>query len=109
MSRSILVDGAEHAFPCGGTTQYNGEGSASACGLAALNFARMVFSMEQGGLHDVALLQAVMDRKCAEVRQLHTIPQPELILALKGSHFYIRVVVWQPSSRSRRYLPHPVV
>ena len=68
MSRSILVDGAEYVLSYGGTSQYNrNETSAS---LAALNFARLVFSMEQGGLQDTALLQAVMTRECAEVRRL---------------------------------------
>ena len=75
MSRSILVDGAEYVLPYGGTSQYSRDGtSASACGLAALNFARMVFSMEQAGLQDMALLQAVMDRKCVEVRRLYDTP-----------------------------------
>ena len=77
MSRSILVDGAEHILPYGNTSQYNTDVTrASACRLAALNFARIVFSMEQGGLRDTALLQAVMTRECAEVRQLIKSPDP---------------------------------
>ena len=68
MSRSILVDGAEHVLSYGGTSQYNRNGTSAS--LAALNFARLVFSMEQGGLQDTALLQAVMTRECAEVRRL---------------------------------------
>ena len=71
MSRRILVDGAEYVLPYGDASRHNRDGtSASACGLAALNFARIVFSMEQDGLQDTALLQAVMDRKCVEVRRL---------------------------------------
>jgi hypothetical protein len=49
--------------------------------------------MEQGGLQDVALLQAVMARECAEVRRRHSIPLSELILVFKGSHFYMCIVV----------------
>jgi hypothetical protein len=68
MSRSVLVDRAKHVLSYGGSNQYNSdETGASACGLAALNFARIVFSMEQGGLQDTALLRAVMARKCAKV------------------------------------------
>ena len=69
ISRSVVVDDAEHVISYGGTSQYNGDGTgASACGLAALNFARIVFSMEQSGLKDTDLLQAVLARPCAEVR-----------------------------------------
>ena len=32
--------------------------------------------MEQDGLQDTTLLQAVMDRKCVEVRRLYGIPCP---------------------------------
>ena len=76
ISRSIIVnDVTEHILSYGGTSQYSRDGTgASACGLAALNFARIVFSMEQGGLQDTALLQAVLARECAEVRRLHSIP-----------------------------------
>ena len=66
---SVLADGAEHIVSHGGTGQYSGDGmGASACGLAALNFARVAFSIEQGGLQDAALLQAVLARECSEVR-----------------------------------------
>jgi hypothetical protein len=68
VSRSILLDGAEQVFSYGGTSQYIKDGTGtSACGLAALNFARIVFSMEQGGLQDIALVQTVLARECAEV------------------------------------------
>ena len=65
----VLTDGAERVVSYGGTGQYSGDGmGTSACGLAALNFARVAFSIEQGGLQDAALLQAVLARECAEVR-----------------------------------------
>ena len=81
-ARSVPVDGAEHDLPHGGTSQYNeDETIASACGLAALNFARIVFSMEQGGLQGTALLQAVMALKCTEVRRIYSIPYTSLFLS----------------------------
>ena len=68
ISRSVIVDGAEHVVSHDGISQYNRDGTgASACGLAALNFARIVFSMERSGLRDTTLLQAVLARACAEV------------------------------------------
>jgi hypothetical protein len=39
--------------------------------------------MEQDGLQDAALLQAVMDRKCVEVRRLYDIPYPSSSLSPK--------------------------
>jgi len=68
ISHSVLADGTEHIVSYGGTGQYSGDGTgASACGLAALNFARVTFSLERSGLQDAALLQAVLARECAEV------------------------------------------
>ncbi|KAH9984586.1 hypothetical protein BJV77DRAFT_966018 [Russula vinacea] len=67
ISRSILRGGVERVLSYGGTGQYSRDGTgASACGLAALNFARIVFSMEQSGLQGTDLLQAVLTRECAE-------------------------------------------
>jgi hypothetical protein len=108
--RGILVDGVERVLSYGGTGQYNRDGTGtSACGLAALNFARIVFAMEQSGLQGINLLQAVLARECAEVRRVCSIPLSKYILISKGNHCYMRIVVEQPSSRSRRYLPHSLV
>ncbi|KAH9991341.1 hypothetical protein BJV77DRAFT_536965 [Russula vinacea] len=81
ISRSILVDhGVEHVLSYDGTGQYNRDGTgASACRLAALNFARIVFSMEQGGLKNKNLLHAVLARECAEVRRFYPLPISEHI------------------------------
>jgi hypothetical protein len=71
ISHSVLADNAEHIVSYDGTGQHTKDGAgAAACGLAALNFATTVFSIEQGGLKDVALLQAVLARECIEVRLL---------------------------------------
>ena len=65
---SVLSHGAEHVSSSGGTGQHSGHGmGASACGIAASNFVRVAFSIEQGGLQDPALLQAVLGRKSSEV------------------------------------------
>jgi hypothetical protein len=102
ISRSVVVDGAEHVVSYGGTSQYNRDGTgASACGLAALNFARIVFSMEQSGLQDTTLLQAVLARACAEVRRRYSNPLVSVHrLISTGNHGYMCIVVGQPSSRS---------
>jgi len=73
ISRSIVMYGTEHLVSHGGTSQYNRGGTGtSACGLAALNFARIALSMQQSGLQDTALLQAVLGRECAEVRRRYS-------------------------------------
>ena len=81
ISRSILADGVERVLSYDGTGQYNrDETGGSACGLAALNFARIVFSMEQSGLKNTDLLQAVLARECAEVWRLYPKTLSEHIL-----------------------------
>jgi hypothetical protein len=111
ISRSVVVDGAEHVVSYGGTSQYNRDGTgASACGLAALNFARIVFSMEQSGLQDTTLLQAVLARTCAEVRRRYSNPLSEhRLISSTGNHGNMRIVVGQPSSRRRRHLSRSLV
>jgi len=74
ITHGVLMDGSEHVVSHRGTGLYNIDGAGTAaCGLAALNFARVVFSIEKGGLRDAALLQAVLARECAEVRRLYTL------------------------------------
>ena len=83
ISHGVLAEGAEHIVSYDGTGQYSGNGSGvSACGLAALNFARVIFSIEQSNLQDEALLQAVLARECVEVR-----------------------VSYKPPARAQPYLP----
>jgi hypothetical protein len=97
ISRSVLERGAEHVVSYGGTSQYNREGTgAAACGLAAMNFARIVFLMEQDNLRDTHLLQTVLSRECAEVRRIR--PMARLHLIFPGSHLDMCTMVWQPSS-----------
>ncbi|KAI0259086.1 hypothetical protein BC834DRAFT_974597 [Gloeopeniophorella convolvens] len=64
---STTPDDAEQIISHNGTSQYSKGGSGTAaCGLAALNFARLVFSKENEGLKDTALLQAVLAREFSE-------------------------------------------
>ena len=113
-SRSIVVGGAsERVFSYSGISQYNGDRTAndpSTSGLAALNFARIVFSMEQSGLQDTTLLQAVLARACVEVHDVTvTPPSGHRFTFSTGNHGYMRIMVGQPSSRSRGDLSHSLV
>jgi hypothetical protein len=93
ISHTVLAEGAERIVSYGGTGQYSGDGGGvSACGLAALNFARVVFAIEQSGLQDEALLQAVLGRACVEVRTSYN-PLPEHSLISPGNHRNMRIVV----------------
>ena len=104
ITRSVLLGGTEHVVSHAGTSQYNREGSgAAACGLAALNFARVAFLKEQDGLRDAALLQAVLSRECAEVRQQY--PSHQHSLTSLGNYCSMRALVGKPSFGSRRHLP----
>ena len=77
ITRSALFDGTEQVVSHEGTSQYNKDGSGTAaCGLAALNFARVAFLKEQGGLRNGALVQTVLSRECAEVSNIT--PQPSI-------------------------------
>ena len=107
ITRSVLLDGTEHVVSHEGTSQYNRDGSgASACGLAALNFARVVFLKEQDGLRDAALLQAVLSRDCAEVRKCYPLRLPSKHrLTPPGNYCSVRTMVWKPSSGGRGHLP----
>jgi len=90
---SVLVDGTEHIVSYGGTGQYGRDRmGASTCGLAALNFVKVVFSIEQGSLQDAALLQAVLACECSEVRASYN-PLPEHSLISPGNHRYMRITV----------------
>ena len=109
ITRSVLLDGTEHVVSHEGTSQYNREGSgAAACGLAALNFARVAFLKEKDDLRDAALLQAVLSRECAEVRRHYPscLSSKHSLISL-GNHCSLCAMVGKPSFGGRRYLPHP--
>ena len=98
-SHSALVDSTEHVVSYDGTGQYSGDGmGASACGLAALNFARVAFSIEQGGLQDSALLQALLARECSEVTSIVKPPTRARPCFPQENpwenHRYMRIMVW---------------
>ena len=111
ISHSVVVGDSEHVVSYGGTSQYNTDGTgSSACGLAALNFARIVLYIEQNGLQEATLLQAVLARACVEVRRRYSNPlSKRSLISSTGNHSYMHVVVGKPSSRGRRYLSHSLV
>jgi len=68
-----ILNGAEHIVSYPGTSQYGGREGISACGLASLNFARVLFEKEAGGSCD-DILQTVIASETAHVRILiHTL------------------------------------
>ena len=107
ITRSVLLDGTEQVVSHAGTSQYSRDGTgAAACGLAALNFARVAFLKEQNGLRNSSLLQAVLSRECAEVRHhclLRLSAQHSLIFS--GNYCSLRAMVRKPSSGGFRHLP----
>ena len=96
-SHNVLVDSAEHIASFGGTQagqcQHSiGRTGAAASRLIALNFARVAFSIEQDGLQDSALLQAVLAPKCAQVRSSYN-PLLEYSLISLGNYRDTRIMV----------------
>jgi hypothetical protein len=65
-----VMDGTEEIVCHRGTQQYGNQGitGVSACGLAALNFARVVFEKEQESGRDEHFLQAVVAKETVHVR-----------------------------------------
>jgi hypothetical protein len=96
ISCNVLERGAEHVVSYSGTSQYKAGTGGAACGLAALNFARVVFLVEQNNLREIPLLETVLSRECAEVSRIRPVPEHRLIFP--GSHFDMCTVVQQPSS-----------
>jgi hypothetical protein len=66
-----VLGGKEEIVCHGGTHQYGGSGrgitGVSACGLAALNFARIVFEKEQESTRDEHFIQAVIGSQTVHV------------------------------------------
>ena len=64
--RQVLANG-ECVVSFLGASQYAEGGGVSACGIAALNCVRVIFSKEQLGLRDAALVTEIMSRDTMEV------------------------------------------
>jgi hypothetical protein len=63
-----IIEGNEEIISHRGASQYwNGGSGTSACGLAALNCARVIFQKEIEGLEDHALLADLVQREAMEV------------------------------------------
>lgn len=66
--KQALECGREHLVSFRGRSQYSGDGGgASACGLAALNCARLVLQRDHQGLHGLDLLQEIAKQDMFEV------------------------------------------
>ena len=50
-----------------GRSQYSGPGGVSACGLAAMNCARLVLSKERTGLSGIRLVEELMKEEIIDV------------------------------------------
>jgi len=61
-----ILDNNEHIVSHTGTSQYIGQAGTSACGLAALNFARVILAKVDGGQKDV-LHQIIAKKSTAKV------------------------------------------
>ena len=61
-----ILNGTEHIVSHPGTSQYEGQKGISACGLASLNFARVILAKEAGG-SNYDLLQTVIASETAQV------------------------------------------
>ena len=64
--RQVLANG-ECVISFLGASQYAEGAGVSACGIAALNCVRVIFSKEHEGLQDAALVTAIMSRDTMEV------------------------------------------
>lgn len=67
VARSVL-NGTEEVISHRGSSQFGGVTGSSACGLAALNFARVIFREAQGREHDEELIRTVIRRQTVQVR-----------------------------------------
>jgi hypothetical protein len=101
-----IMEGREQIVSHRGESQYwiGGRGS-SACGLAAMNCARLIFQKEAEGLHDDALFEFIIDRATMEASIGHHDQVSPLPYTPPGNYLYLRSVVRQFAPRSRRYLP----
>jgi hypothetical protein len=74
-----ILNGVEHIVSHPGTSQYGGQTGISACGLASLNFARVIFAKEADGSTDI--LETVIAGETAQVgRSLHFQTNVSLII-----------------------------
>jgi hypothetical protein len=70
-----VLDGTEEIVCHHGTNQYGDGGitGVSACGLAALNFARVTFKKERETGQSEDLLEVIVDRETIHVRASHVL------------------------------------
>ena len=65
--QDIVAGRVTHHVVTHGRSQYSGAGGPSACGLAAMNCARVVLLKERAGMRGSALLEEMMKESTADV------------------------------------------
>lgn len=68
-----ILQGREQVVSHPGTSQYGTGAGLAACGLAALNCARIALIREQEGVRDEALLRDIISLETAEARQIYLV------------------------------------
>ncbi|SJL03907.1 uncharacterized protein ARMOST_07264 [Armillaria ostoyae] len=86
-----------------GTSQYT-IGGVSACGLASLNFARLVLDKEREGIQGVALLADIASVQAVEVSGVDRVHFSRFSGFSLGHRLHLFPMAGQSSSRSRNYL-----
>lgn len=92
----------------GGSSQYQ-SGGVSACGLAALNFVRVILGKEQDGIRGEALLREVASHQTAQVRSDITLLRLVLTLLIKGNHVHLWPMGRKCPPGSRRDIPRAII
>jgi hypothetical protein len=105
---SVLL-GRERVVSFAGRSQYNaGQGGVSACGLAAMNFARVITSMRNAtNLGDRELLDRLCRQETMEVSGEVVFAvggAPDLGSRNSGDPLYLRFMGWAVAPRGRRHL-----
>jgi hypothetical protein len=86
-----IMHGEEQIVSYDGSSQYAAQGAgSSACGIAALNCARVFFKKEHEGLRDESLLKAMIARDTTDVGTLAVIlptyATTHSVITLLGDH-----------------------
>lgn len=113
-----VMRGAEQVVSHNGASQYIAGAGSAACGLAAMNCARLVLGKEHGGLRGEELLQNIVERVNTEVSLFalttvitivfqHCSCFPDIIILVKltGDNFNMCPMVRELAPRGGRHSP----
>lgn len=82
-----ILDGNEHIVSHNGTSQYKSRTGNSACGLAALNFARVMLAKVDAGRNDI-LQEIIVKNTTAKVGATSR-TSSEFLTHCISAHFYL--------------------